>query len=157
LPAGLALLSTVLEYVDERPALTISSPSAHDKEEKFFVAEKSILLVEDEPLVRGTVLRVLSELGYDVIEMETGRDAVAFLEEPENCDKISLILSDVVMPGGVSGPELAEFAQLKAPNIRILLTSGYMRENLPDGVTYDLLSKPFNMKTLSQKIGQLLA
>jgi len=128
-----------------------------ESESDIHMTGTTILLVEDEALVRSTVLRVLVELGYDVIEMETGCDAVAFLEEPGNCDRISLIQSDVVMPGGVSGPELAEFARVKAPNMQILLTSGYMGENLPDDVDYDLLPKPFSMKTLSQKIDQLLA
>ena len=153
------LRDVTAERIADAPDESVPShPDADASMEAPATAEANfIMLVEDEALVRDTVRRVLTELGYSVIEMETGVDAVDYMRSGDRRDDIRLILSDIVMPGGVSGVDLADIASTEKPDIKILLTTGYMGDHLPKDLHYELLHKPFDMKTLSQKIESLLA
>ena len=83
---------------------------------------ETILLVEDNPRVRRVLGRRLRDLGYKVIEADTGAAAMAELAtRPE----IALVFTDMVMPGGITGVELAEVALAVKPELKILFTSGY--------------------------------
>ncbi|MGD0166643.1 MAG: PAS domain S-box protein [Gaiellaceae bacterium] len=118
---------------------------------------ESILLVEDEEMVRKLVGRVLRELGYEVFETSSGEEALAVsnsLERP-----IDLIVTDVVMPG-MSGRELAESLTAMRPTARVLFMSGYTEEaivhhGVSDGEA-EFIGKPFTPQELAHKIRSVL-
>ncbi|MBL6082849.1 response regulator, partial [Belnapia sp. T18] len=81
-----------------------------------------MLVVEDEPAVLDMAVESLRELGYGTL---AARDAAEALEHLQSGERIDVLFSDVVMPGGVDGIQLAERARRLRPDLRILLTSGY--------------------------------
>src|SRR5207244_13433077 len=82
----------------------------------------TIVVVEDDANVREMVVGMLSKFGYRPLVARTGPEALAILQNEASVD---LLLSDVVMPAGMSGTELARTAQQLRPGLKILLTSGY--------------------------------
>ncbi|QBQ37526.1 response regulator [Pseudoduganella plicata] len=117
-----------------------------------------MLVVEDDEEVRLSVVANLSELGYRVLHAADGESGLQILKDGP---RIDLLFTDVVMPGSVTGPELAVQAKLVQPNLAILFTSGYTRDalttdgRLQEGV--QLLSKPYDQKQLAQRVRQVLA
>lgn len=117
-----------------------------------------ILLAEDDPMVRAYAGGQLQELGYRVIEAASGAEALDLLYAR---DDIDLLFTDVVMPGGMSGRQLADAAQAFRPALPILYTSGYTEDaiihhgRLDPGVM--LLSKPYRRADLAQKVSAALA
>ncbi len=101
---------------------------------------------------RVTVERLLA-LGYRTAEAESGQQAIEILERGEPID---LVFSDVVMPGGISGFDLARRIRERWPKLKILLTSGYAPSDegrMDDDVAdYEILSKPYSQATLAQAI-----
>ena len=112
-----------------------------------------ILVVEDNTEVRETVIRQLHDLGYETLEASGGKEAVTILKSDARVD---LLFSDVVMPGGMDGTQLAEEAARLRPNLKILLTSGFARASIQDGAasTYlkNLLSKPYRKTELAERL-----
>ena len=90
---------------------------------------QTILLVEDEPEVRDLVATFLRGLGYRVIEAGDGRAARAVLEGDE---RIDLLFSDIAMPNGLNGPQVAEIGRKLRPGLKLLFMSGYREEYLVD-------------------------
>ena len=88
--------------------------------------KQSILVVEDEPILREMANLILSEFGYRVLEAANGVEALAVWEQHQ--DAIDLLLTDVVMPEGMSGKELADKLLARQPTLKILITSGYTAE-----------------------------
>lgn len=119
--------------------------------------KEQILVVEDDPLVRAHVARQLQSLGYAVILAETGPEALKHLDSD---GPIDLLFTDVMMPGGLNGRELADQARVLRPDLRILFTSGYSDDaivhegRLDDGV--DLLSKPYRRRDLADRVRRAL-
>ena len=117
-----------------------------------------ILLVEDEDLVRRYAHDQLVNLGYRVLVATNGPTALILLRQR---DDIDLLFTDVVMPGGMSGRELAYLARRFRPELKVLYTSGYTENaivhhgRLDPGV--QLLSKPYSRAELAQKIRAALA
>jgi len=115
--------------------------------------EETVLVVEDDRLVRGTTVALLRARGYRVLEASGAADALARLEaEPGPCH---LLLTDVVMPG-LSGPQLAERVRTLRPETRVLFTSGYaddavVRSGVSRGEV-DLLQKPYTAEALARKV-----
>jgi PAS domain S-box-containing protein len=112
-----------------------------------------ILVVEDNTEVRETVVRQLRDLGYDTLEAASGKEAIDILLSDE---RIDLMFSDVVMPGGMDGTQLAEAATELRPGLKILLTSGFARASIQDGATSaylkNLLSKPYRKTELAERL-----
>jgi two-component system, cell cycle sensor histidine kinase and response regulator CckA len=101
-----------------------------------------VLLVDDEAPVRQLVRAVLERKGYQVLEARSAQDALACFDE--HAGAIDLLLTDVVMPGGMTGPALARELLARAPALAVLLTSGYGAEpEVAAGETLPLLPKPF--------------
>jgi PAS domain S-box-containing protein len=122
-------------------------------------AEKErVLLVEDEPKVLQFASSQLENLGYDVTAVTNGPEALVLLGQGEPYD---LLFSDVVLPKGMSGVELARRARELRPDLKILLTSGYSEEAFqhhgrPEQGTI-LLKKPYRRKELAEVIRKVLS
>ena len=118
---------------------------------------ETILVVEDEELVRKLALRVLAAQGYRTLEAADGPAALALLESAE---RIDLLLTDVVLPKGISGPEIARRTRASRPELKILYMSGYARDAALQNGELDgdvhLLTKPFPKDDLARKIRELL-
>lgn len=117
---------------------------------------EKILVVDDEPRVRKTAVRVLRKLGYEVIEAGSGEEALASMEKNEDID---LLFSDIMMPGGMNGRELASIVSEKYPKVKIQLTTGYENVdatmNSIDG-DLPLLRKPYDREELSNALRKRL-
>ncbi len=118
---------------------------------------ETVLLVEDEDMVRKVVRRTLLGQGYNVIEASNGKEALALaLEDPA---RISLVLTDVMMPL-MGGPELARQLWAKFPKLKIIFLSGYAPDTmsldsaLPAGAI--LIEKPFAIEKLATKVREVL-
>jgi len=114
---------------------------------------ETLLLVEDEEMVRQLVARVLRELGYEVFETSSGDEALALLDSLDRT--IDLLVTDVVMPG-MSGRELAEILTEKRPATRVLFMSGYTDEAIVHHGVLDgeaeFIGKPFTPQELAHKV-----
>lgn len=117
---------------------------------------ETILVVEDDARVRRVTAARLRSLGYEVIEADNG--AAAFLLLAAH-PKIAMIFTDVVMPGGMNGDELAEAALTAKPDLKVLFTSGYAepavaRQSLRVGAW---LKKPYTAAELAEKVREILS
>jgi CheY-like chemotaxis protein len=119
---------------------------------------ETILVAEDEPLVRVLITTILEDNGYTVLSATNGNEALRMSEKHAG-DPIDLLLCDMVMPQ-MSGEELANKLMVRRPNIKVLLTSGYVEniETLPRtlGQGAAFMEKPFRPATLACKIRELL-
>ena len=108
------------------------------------------LLVEDEPNVRRVVRQQLIDLGYPVIEAENGAQALEMIGQIPD---IAILVSDIIMPGGVNGRQLAEQVLAQRPHMRIVLMSGYTDEDeAAGGNELPVLAKPFIRQDLSRAL-----
>ena len=121
------------------------------------MGSETILVVEDDADVRAFVVSALEIIGHTVLEAEDGPTALRLLEDRPHID---LLLTDVVMPGGMSGMDVAKELRKLYPGIKVLYTSGYPggaidhHGRLDDGV--ELLRKPYTRETLTQRVRQVL-
>ena len=109
----------------------------------------TVLLVEDEPMVRSVAERALTRHGYTVICAENGEDALEIVHRNEPID---LLISDVVMPG-MDGPTMVREARLSRPDLKILFMSGYAEEQLRKSIDIEnvaFLPKPFSVTDLAE-------
>jgi signal transduction histidine kinase len=120
---------------------------------------ETILLVEDNEVVRQYGSSVLRELGYRVIEAEDAASALAVLDDPAQ-PAISLLFTDVILPGGASGRELADQARARRPLLPVLFTTGYTRNAIVHHGRLDpnvsLIGKPFTQESLAKKVREVL-
>jgi CheY-like chemotaxis protein len=116
---------------------------------------ETILLVEDDPRLRRVVSRRLRSLGYEAIETDSGRAAMTQLAARPD---VAMIFTDVVMPGGMSGYELAKAALAVKPDLKVLFTSGYAEPSIARlGLrTGAWLKKPYTADELAAKIHAVL-
>jgi CheY-like chemotaxis protein len=118
---------------------------------------ETILVVEDDDMVRAYIEGELKTLGYHVIAASNGPAALELLRRPGD---VHLLFTDVVMPGGMFGPELARQATQLRPELKVLFTSGYTQTPVkaPDGVgEARILTKPFRRKDLAAMLRSALS
>ena len=109
----------------------------------------TVLLVEDEPMVRSVAERALTRHGYTVITADNGEDALEIIARNEPID---LLISDVVMPG-MDGPTIVREARQSRPDLKILFMSGYAEEQLRKSIDIEnvaFLPKPFSVTDLAE-------
>jgi PAS domain S-box-containing protein len=115
--------------------------------------DETVLLVEDDELVRQHARNVLLGLGYTVIEATNGPDALQIIRGPSHID---LLFTDVIMPGGMNGPQLVEAAHGVRPQLKVLYTSGYTENAIVHQGRLDkgvhLLNKPYRRAELAHKV-----
>jgi len=118
---------------------------------------ETILLVEDEPMVRALIREILESANYDVLEARNGREALALTRQDPR--PIHLLLTDVVMPK-MGGPELARKLCDRQEDLRVLFVSGYADQSLSHTGSIDnrmaFLPKPFDAGTLTTRVRELL-
>ena len=130
--------------IEDAPAALTAIPSGHE----------TILLVEDDDSLRASVQRCLTGLGYRLLEAATGVAALRIWQDHQQ--QIDLLVSDLVMPDGMSGKELGEQLRLNKPELKIIFVSGYSADLLTGDIQRDprvkFLAKPFPAQTLAQTV-----
>lgn len=117
-----------------------------------------VLVVEDNEAVREVAAAMIAEMGIETLQAANGPEGLEMIEQR---DDIDLILSDVIMAGGMNGPELAKRARKLKPKLKILFMSGYAPgsvrqiQDLPEQV--ELVNKPFTRSDLTDKVRRVLA
>ncbi|MCZ6861518.1 MAG: PAS domain S-box protein [Alphaproteobacteria bacterium] len=132
---------------EQKPA-TAEAPAARGE---------TVLVVEDDPEVRTLAVALLSNLGYQIMEAATG---AAALEVLGTTTGVNLLLTDVVLPGGMNGRELATEIERRIPGIKVLYMSGYTENAIAHHGRLDadakLLQKPFRRADLAQAVRRVL-
>ncbi len=117
-----------------------------------------ILVVEDDPDVRTFTVETLRYLGYRVIEAENGRAALRLLEVTSG---VQLLFTDVGLPGGLNGRQLADEVHARWPHLKVLYTTGYARNAIVHNGMLDpgveLITKPFTAAELGRKMRSILS
>ena len=156
---------TVRSDVGRGTVVTMFLPEARDAElpERTESPETSrngngetILVVEDEPELLSLASRFLTELGYRVI---TAPNGAAALEAAARETDLDLVVTDVVMPGGMSGLDLASTIRSQRPETRVVFVSGYADKELTDkqpNATERIISKPYDRRELAKAVQQAL-
>jgi CheY-like chemotaxis protein len=118
---------------------------------------ETVLVVEDNPSVRQVVMGQLASLGYRTLEAENARAALGLLERGA---KVDLVFSDLVMPGGMSGLELAAELRRRWPGLKTLLTSGFpgamLAASKDAAAAQGLLTKPYRKLELARRVREIL-
>ncbi len=114
----------------------------------------TILVVEDNDLVLDYVVATTTELGYRVLRAASAKEALQVIETGE---PINLLFTDVVMPHGMSGIDLAREVRQRRPDVKVLITSGYTSRALGDKDEFMSLVKPYSSAELANKLREALA
>jgi signal transduction histidine kinase/CheY-like chemotaxis protein len=148
--------TTVRIHLPRAEGQAAAGAALHDGLEKTPPAAATILVVEDDPDVRDMIVGILSDLGYQTLVATNGPEALAILNDGHSVD---LLFTDIVMPAGMSGTDLARQASRLRPDLKVLLSSGYTREaNQWRSARGDLpfIAKPFRPTTLGKKLEEVL-
>jgi PAS domain S-box-containing protein len=128
------------------------SPTPHAK--RVTLAGKArVLIVEDDAVVAELAGALLHELGYESATVNSGREALARLARDTDFD---LVFADIIMPGGISGLELARKIRERFPELPILLTTGFSEAAADETVEFPLISKPYDFEALKIILAELL-
>jgi len=118
---------------------------------------ETVLVIDDEPAIRTLVVEVLQEYGYRAIEADSGPSGLRILQ---SAARIDLLVTDVGLPGGMNGRQVADTARQEHPELKVLFITGFAESavvsngNLPAGMA--VITKPFALTALSQKIRDLI-
>jgi CheY-like chemotaxis protein len=116
---------------------------------------ETILVVEDNFELRNSAVRQLVDLGFRVVEANDAATALLALER----ERVDLLFTDLVMPGGVGGHDLVKAALARRPSLRIVLTSGFpdaMLQGDPATANLKLITKPYRKKDLARTLREVL-
>ncbi len=117
---------------------------------------QTVLVVEDEPLVRLLIIDVLDELGYQVLEAGDGPSGLRILQSPQ---RIDLLITDIGLPG-LNGRQVADAARVTRPDLKVLFMTGYAENAaITKGILdprMQMITKPFVMDVLARRIRELM-
>jgi PAS domain S-box-containing protein len=142
-------------YLPPLDATEVIAPAEDRIEIDAIPTGRRLLLVEDDVGVAAIAMELLTGLGLDVEAAETGPEALERLD----ARSFDIMLTDVVMPGGMTGIELARICADQYPSMRILLTSGYAGDDVDEALSdapWPFLRKPYSGDQLRQALGELL-
>jgi PAS domain S-box-containing protein len=118
---------------------------------------ETVLVVDDEPTVRMLVVEVLQDLGYTALEAETGPAALQMLQ---SVGRVDLLVTDVGLPGGMNGRQVADGARVGRPGLKVLFITGYAENAVVSHGHLDpgmhVLTKPFEVEVLAARIKALI-
>jgi PAS domain S-box-containing protein len=138
------------------PTMTAEAPSVATPPPA--PGHETILVVEDEEGVRALVIKALGGLGYRLLQAQSGPSAIAVAREYSA--PIDLMITDIVMPDGMNGLELAERLRVTRPSLKVIFTSGYLadvsREDMLARQTDAFLAKPFSLPDLARLVRRTL-
>ncbi len=150
--------TSVRLYLPRAAAGAAAAASISSADPKLAVDGETILVVEDNADVRDVTIKRLDMLGYRVLRAENGQAAVALLESAE---RIDLVFSDVMMPGGMTGFDLVRWVRANKPTIKTLLTSGFTGEVARNGNSdlndVEVLRKPYAVAELARAVREALS
>ena len=149
--------TTVRIYIPRAEGQAADGADLHEELQETPPATATILVVEDDPDVREMIVGILSDLGYQTLVAANGPEALAILSRDQPVD---LLFTDIVMPAGISGTDLAREASRLRPDLKVLLSSGYAREanQLRSArVEFPFIAKPYRPAALEQKLEEVLA
>jgi len=150
--------TTVKLYLPVAKAMTTDSAELPERVGEVPRGYETVLVVEDDSYVRGYAVGSLESLGYRVITAADGQEALAKLAR--HAENIDVLFSDIVMPGGLGGWELAQRALEQKPGLKVLLTSGYPLETTSSyarpNVKQVVLNKPYRKAELARRLRELL-
>lgn len=120
-------------------------------------AGETVLVIDDEPTVRMLIVEVLMEAGYTTLEAEDGPSGLKILD---TATRIDLLITDVGLPGGMNGRQVADAARSSRPDLKVLFVTGYA-ENAAVGNGHlepgmELITKPFAMADLADKVTEMI-
>jgi CheY-like chemotaxis protein len=149
--------TTFKVYFTTSTAAGVAGPSLAPVGRSLLRGTETILLVEDEPSVRALIVTILRKYGYNVLDAQSGGDALLLCEQHHGV--IDLLLTDVVMPR-MSGRQLAERLLLVRPGMKVLYMSGYMDDAVVrHGIVEALVAfiqKPITPEALAKKLREAL-
>jgi PAS domain S-box-containing protein len=147
--------SAISIFLPEADAAAVQAPEAASNDLPVLETGKTVLLVEDDEGVRQVAESLLTELGCSVVTADDGPEALRLLE---HAPQVDLLVTDVVMPGGMSGVELAQTARQSRPDLKVLLSTGYAGDRLEEAANqgWSVLRKPYQAKELSEAVKQAL-
>ncbi|HYC69411.1 response regulator [Brevundimonas sp.] len=150
-PGEGAVFTLTLPLTTDLPAEAVAPGAAVEAA----TGSERVLIVEDDPAVLSVCLDMLNGLGY---QCEVAADAAGALHRLGGDQAYDLLFSDVVMPGGLNGIELARRAQAMRPDLKVLLTSGYLGDAV-QGLSHEfaLIEKPYERAALATQIRRVLA
>ena len=151
--------STFVVYL---PAITQSFPQKQTAEIPFASpsvgGHERVLIVEDEAMLRELAREILQDAGYQIFEAASGREALTVWQRHEG--KIDLLLTDMVMPEGVSGVELAERLVTESPELKVIFMSGYTSEDVSSEMLQrtnaSFIQKPYGHAELTKIVRECL-
>jgi len=132
------------------------SSSQGNEERVYGRGHETVLLVEDEPALRRLAEHYLQSKGYRVFAAANGEEALRIWSE--HAEEIDLVLSDMMMPD-IDGRKLAQQFRERRPELKVLFTSGYSRETMPEEIFIPgarLVEKPFTLNVLLRVIREVL-
>ncbi len=120
-------------------------------------ASSVVLVVDDEPDVRQVICEILSDLGYTVLEAENGRAGLNIVGSSVHID---LLLTDIGLPGGMNGRQLADAARQQRPDLKVLFITGYTESLVVEDVCVEqgmeVMIKPFRLSTLTTRVHRII-
>jgi PAS domain S-box-containing protein len=135
--------------LDEEPVLSPPQEAAADGE--------VVLVIDDEPTIRMLIAEVLAESGYAVIEASDGAAGLRVLESNA---RIDLLITDVGLPGGMNGRQVADAARVNRPHLKVLFITGYAENAVIGGGRLEksmfVITKPFQMEVLAARIREII-
>ncbi|MBI0534726.1 response regulator [Roseomonas sp. KE2513] len=118
---------------------------------------ETVLVVDDEPTVRMLVIEILEDLGYAAIEASDGRSGLRILQSSM---RIDLLISDVGLPGGMNGRQMADAARIGRPELKVLFITGFAENAVVGHGQLDhgmhVMTKPFAMQALASRIREII-
>jgi two-component system, cell cycle sensor histidine kinase and response regulator CckA len=118
---------------------------------------ETIMVVEDEAGVRALVIKLLQDLGYRVFQAQSGPHALDVWKQ--HGDEVDLVITDIVMPDGMNGVELAERLRRMRPDLKVIYTSGYLADLSREDIARNsdaYIAKPFSLMELARLVRRTL-
>jgi PAS domain S-box-containing protein len=151
--------TTVTMYLPRQDGITATSDAPPEDVAVMAHGEhgQTVLVVDDEPAIRTLVTDVLRDLGYTALQAHDGPTG---LEIVRSAVRIDLLVTDVGLPGGMNGRQVADAARVLRPDLRVLFITGYAETAVMDGGHLDpgmtVLTKPFAMDELAERVRSLI-